>query len=85
VATYEIEQYELHAQVFVVEADSPAEAIKKLFDGEADVADGGFELIEVADKYGLPAEENRELVDALRELGVDVREVVPSIRQIEET
>jgi hypothetical protein len=80
---YEIEQYEIHAQRFRVKARSEAEAIKKLYDGEADAVGEGAELIEVADDIGLPAEENRELADALHKLGVSVDEIISSIRSIE--
>ncbi len=40
--------------------------------------------IEIAEDFGLPAEDNRELSDALRDLGVRVDAVVPSIRSIVE-
>lgn len=81
---FEIEQYEIHTQKFRVEADSEAQAIKCLFDGEAEIAGEGTELIEVADDFGLPAEEFRDLADALHKLGVSVDVVIPSIRSIEE-
>ena len=82
--TYEIEQYEIHTMKYRVEASSEAEAIKKLFDGEADVADNGFDFIEVCEDMGLPADEHRELAEQLRSLGVTVGEhVIPSIRSIE--
>ena len=35
--TYEIEQYELHAMKYRVEAATEAEAIAKLFQGEAEL------------------------------------------------
>ena len=81
--TYEIEQYELHAMKYRVEADSEAEAIAKLFAGDADPVEQSQDMIEVANDYGLPSEENRELADALREQGIPVDEVIPSIRSIE--
>ena len=82
--TYEIEQYEIHTQQYRVEANSEAEAIKMLFDGEADLVDNGLDFIEVCDELGLPADEHRELADQLRVLGVSVGEqVIPSIRKIE--
>ena len=81
--TFEIEQYEIHAQKYRVEANNKAEAIKMLFDGEADAVDNGFDYIEVYENLGLPVEEHRELVEQLRSLGVSVGEVVmPSIRSI---
>ena len=82
--TFEIEQYELHTQTYRVEASSEAEAIKKLLDGEADPVDDSTEYIEVAEDFGLPAEEHRELADQLRNLGVSVGEhVIESIRSVE--
>ena len=82
---YEIEQYELHTATFRVEAKSEAEAVVKLLDGEAEVVDNSQEYIEVAEHFGLPVDEHRELADELRALGVPVGEdVIPSIRTVEE-
>ena len=81
--TFEIEQYELHAMKFRVEAASEAEAIAKLFQGEAEPVEQSQEMIEVADDYGLPVDEHRELAEALRKQGIPVDEVIPSIRSID--
>ena len=81
--TFEIEQYELHAMKYRVEAASEAEAIAKLFDGEAEPVEQSQDMIEVADDYGMPGEEYRELAEALRNRGIPVDEVIPSIRSIE--
>lgn len=82
---YEIEQYELHTMKHRVKAKSPAHAIKRLFDGEAEAVDGSLEYIEVADDCGLPVDEERELAKALRRLDVVVGDdVIPSIRGFEE-
>ena len=81
--TYEIEQYELHAVTYRVKAKNEAEAIKKVFEGLAIPVDESLEYIEIADDYGLPADEYRELADQLRALGVSVDEVIPSIRSVE--
>lgn len=81
--TYEIEQYELHAMKYHIEASNEAEAIVKLLDGEADPVEQSQDFIEVADDYGLPADEYRGLADALRDSGVPVDVVIPSIRSIE--
>ena len=82
--TYEIEQYELHTMKYRVEAATEAEAIAKLFDGEGEAVCNSLEYIEVAEDFGLPADEYPELADALRELGVSVGDaVIPSIRSIE--
>ena len=83
--TFEIEQYELHVQRYRVEAKNEAEAIAKLFQGEADPIDNSLELIEVADDYGMPVDENRELAEQLRTLGVTIGDdIIPSIRSCEE-
>ncbi|MCH7687462.1 MAG: hypothetical protein IH899_12400 [Planctomycetes bacterium] len=82
--TYEIEQYEVHTQTYRIEASSEAEAIKMLFDGQAEPVDQSQDFIEVCEELGLPAEEYRELADQLRSLGVSVGEhVIPSIRSVE--
>jgi len=82
---YEIGQYELHMTKFRVEAKSEAEAIAKLLDGEAEVVDNSQEYIEVAEDFGLPVDEYRDLAGDLRALGVPVGDdVIPSIRSIEE-
>ena len=80
---FEVEQYELHTMRYRIEAANPAEAIVTLFDGLALPIDNGLEYIEVADDFGLPADDYRDLADALREQGVPVDVVIPSIRSIE--
>jgi hypothetical protein len=82
--TYEIEQYELHVQKYRIEAETEAEAIAKVFAGEAEPVDNSLEYVEIADDFGLPADDHRDLADALRDLGIQVGEVIPSIRSIEE-
>jgi hypothetical protein len=82
---YEIEQYELHTTKYRVEADSEAQAIAKLFNGEADPVDNSLDFIEVADDYGLPVDQNRDLAEQLPKLGVSVGDdIIGSIRSIEE-
>ena len=83
--TFEIEQYETHAMKYRVEADNQAEAIAKLFAGEADPVDNSLEFIEVAEDFGLPVDENRDLAKQLRKRGIAVGdEIIGSIRSIEE-
>ena len=83
---FEIEQYEIHAMTYQIEADNVAEAISRLLDGQADCVDNGLDYIEVCDDRGLSVEEHRELAEQLRSLGVPVNEhVIPSIRIIRET
>ncbi len=80
---YEIEQFELHTQMYRIEANSEADAIKKLLDGEGEAIDGGLEYIQICEDLGLPVEENQELVNELHSLDVSVGEVViPSIASI---
>jgi hypothetical protein len=80
---FEIEQFELHAMKYRVEADSEAQAIRLLFDGEAEPVEQSQDFIEVAEDFGLPTDEYRELAGQLRGLGVAVGEaVIPSIRSI---
>lgn len=82
---FEIEQYELHAMKYRVEAANEAEAIRRHFDGEAEPVEQSQDYIEVAEDFGLPVDEYRELADELRALGVAVGDaVIPSIRSIEQ-
>jgi len=82
---YEIEQFELHTTKYRVEAQNEAIAITKLLDGEADPVDNSLEYIEVADDFGMPVDENRELAQELAKLGVPMGDhVIPSIRTVEE-
>ena len=67
---YEIEQYELHTSKYRVRANSEGEALAKLFAGEGEPVDQSQEFVEVADDYGLPADEFPELVQELAKLGV---------------
>ena len=80
---FEIEQYELHAATWRVEAKDEAEAIAGLLNGEADLIDNTLEYIEVADDYGIPVDQNQELAKQLRNLGIPVGDdIIPSIRTI---
>ena len=81
--TFEIEQYELHTTKYRVEAASEADAIVKLLDGKAEPVDQSQELIGVADAYGMATKEYQELARVLRKLGVNLGQVIPSIRGIE--
>ena len=82
--TFEIEQYELHCSKYRVEADCEAEAVAKLFDGDGEAVDNSLEFIEVADSYGMPADDFPTLVKVLEGRGVRVGEdIIPSIRSIQ--
>lgn len=80
---YEIEQYELHTQKYRVEADSEAEAIAKLFNGEADPQEGSLEFIEVSDEFGMSRDDNLDLAKSLWAIDVFCTDVIPSVRSIE--
>jgi hypothetical protein len=83
--TYEVQQYEHHVMKYRVVAATEAEAIAKLFQGEAEPVGPSQEFIEVADDFGLPADEYCDLAEALRKLGVSVDgAVIPSIHSIKQ-
>jgi len=81
--TFEIEQYELHVITYKVKAPNEAQAIAKVLGGLAQPVDGSLEYVEVAEDFGLPADEDQQLARQLRKLGVQVDEVIPSIRSVE--
>jgi len=83
--TFEIEQYEIHTQLYRIEAVSRAEAIKRLFDGEGIAVDNAQEYIQVAADVGLPVEQHQDLADELRRQGELIGEdIIPSIRAIKQ-
>jgi len=79
---YEIEQYEIHVSKYRVEANSEAEAIVRVLDGEGEAVDDSQEYVEVCEDRGLPADEHQDLADQLRAMGIPVDEIVPSIRSV---
>lgn len=81
---FEVEQYEIHTTKYRVQADTASAAIKAVLDGDAEAVDNSTELIEVPDDYGMPADENRDIVEGLHELGVVCHEIIPGIRAVEE-
>ena len=81
--TFQIEQYELHVIKYRVTARTEAQASVKVLNDEAEPVDGSLEFVEIAEDFGMPAEENRELADQLRSLDVQVDDVIPSIRSVE--
>ena len=85
--TFRVEQYELHAASYIVEAKDRAEAILKVLNGQAKIDDDGLEYVEVAEDYYQPALSLTEEETAkLRRKGHPVNEDdgVPSIRSVEE-
>jgi len=81
---YLVEQYEIHAQAYRVEADNEAMAILNVLEGRAAATNDGPEYIEVATDLGLPADDYRDLAKELAKLGVDADDIIPSIRDIVE-
>jgi hypothetical protein len=81
--TFEIEQYELHVIKYKLTARTEAQAIAKVLGGLAEPVDGSLEYVEVAEDFGMPADEGQQLARQLRKLGVQVDEVIPSIRSVE--
>ena len=80
---FEIEQYELHVIKYKVKAKDEAQAIAKVLGGLAEPVDGSLEYVEVAEDFGMPADEDQQLARQLRKLGVQMDEVIPSIRSVE--
>lgn len=81
---FRIEQYEIHTVKFVVSAKNKAEAIAKVFGGEATPLDDSDELIEVCEDLGMPVDLHRSMAKQLRKLGISVGDdVIPSIRSVE--
>jgi hypothetical protein len=80
---FEIEQYELHSMKYRVEAADEADAVVRLLAGEAEPVEQSQDYIEIADDYGLSVDEHPQLADALRDQGLPVDAVIPSIRTID--
>jgi len=81
--TFQIEQYELHVIRYKVKTRNEAEAIAKVLNDEAEPVDGSLEFVEVAEDFGMPADDDQQLVRQLGKLGVQVDDVIPSIRSVE--
>jgi hypothetical protein len=86
--TYEIEQYETWTQRYRVEAESEAEAIKKLFESsdQASAVPDSLEYVEVNTERGLPQDNYPEITEELEKLGVTLDDdcVIGSIASISE-
>lgn len=80
---FEIEQYQIHSVKYRVMADSPADAIVRLLDCEAEPVGGSLEFIEIAESVGLDVDCCDDLAEELTRFGVPVGEhFIPSIRSI---
>jgi hypothetical protein len=80
--TYEIDQYELHVLRHRIEADSEADAVVKLLQGEGEPI--SFEFVGIANDYGTSLSENPDLTSELFDRGViDSNDlIIPSIRSV---
>jgi hypothetical protein len=81
--TFQIEQYELHVIKYRVTARTEAQAIAKVLGGLAEPVDGSLEYVEVAEDFGMPADDDQQLARQLGKLGVQVDDVIPNIRSVE--
>ncbi len=79
-----VEQYELYTNSNEIEAETPAEAVKLLLEATAPSADRDdcSDFLEIAEQYGMSAQANQALARQLRKLGVPVKDIIPSIRQV---
>jgi hypothetical protein len=78
---YEIEQYEVYATTYLVEADDEAKAVEKLFTDKSPRT--GQEFVEICEDLGLPVENYQELAEKLQDSGFIVDEAfIPSIKSI---
>lgn len=81
---FEVEQYEIHTVKRRVQAATISEAIAAVLAGQGDLVDNSQEYVEIADTLGMPADDNRDIVEGLALLGIDCEDVIPSIRDVEE-
>ena len=86
-AFYEVDQYELHFQTYRVEAESEAEAIAKVLNGDSEILDNRLEYVAPSINNGIWVDQNQELVDSIRLHDPSIfigKTVIPSIRDIRE-
>ena len=82
--TYEVERYELYVQRHRIEADSEADAIVRVYRGEAEPIEGSLQFVEVGNDHGMSVGDAMALGQVLWETGwIDTADlVIPSIRSI---
>ena len=82
--TYEIEQFELYVQGYLVEADNEADAIARFFHGEGKQELTSIEYAGISNDHGLSLTERPDLASDLMDRGVihGGDEIIPSIRSI---
>lgn len=87
---YHVEQYEIHVSYYTVEAESKAEAIRKVFDGDASSTQTSDEYIQVFDDWGMDVRDPAFVKELEKTLEFDLparpdgTRWVPSIRAVEE-
>ncbi len=81
---YDIEQYVLYSLKYHVAAESEAEAIWKVLDEQVAHIEDSLDYVEVAADYGLPADEYPELCQELSTFDITAKDLIPSIRDIQE-
>ena len=83
--TFEIEQYELHVMKYRVEANDEADAIAKLYKGQADPIDNSLEFVEIAEDQGMSVYGEEDLAAKLWDRGIidSSDTIIPSIRTVE--
>lgn len=80
-----VEQYELHVTKYIVEAASAMEAVEQVYAGNVDPPEDGSKYLEVADGYGMPVAEHRELAAAMRATPAQYlvgRDVIHGLRNV---
>ena len=82
-AKFIIEQYELHAQKYEVEAENKVDAIKALFEGQANIVDSSLDYVQVAHDYFQPNLFSYEELNAIDKFSTIEDDCVTSIRSIE--
>jgi hypothetical protein len=83
---YEIEQYELYTQGYLVRAGSEADALERFFRGEGKQNLTSIEYAGVLNSSGLSLTERPDLASDLMDRGVIKSDdiIIPSIRSVRE-
>jgi hypothetical protein len=79
---FDVQQYELHILTRRVEADDPADAIRRVFAGDGEATN--FEFAGIANDHGMSLDDDRNLADQLYDRGIikPGHSIVPSIRSV---
>lgn len=79
---YRVEQYELYAQTYEVEAENKIDALKRLFDGQGSIISNGLDFVQVATEYFQPNLFSSDELNAIDTFCTIEDDCVPSIRSI---